>query len=112
MAAIAVTPPSQFTDPLAQGLKLLLLFVVMLHPLARVAVGTVAEVRRVVEAAHLGVVVPAQVVALVGDVALVHPALQTPQVQPHLVVLERRTNTPSGTHTHTHTNSDVCLCAQ
>lgn len=63
---------SEFTDPLTEGLQLLLL--VTLHPLPDVT-GAVAEVQRVVEAAELGVVMPAQVVALVGDVALVHPGL-------------------------------------
>lgn len=83
-----LTSSSEFTDPLTEGLQLLLL--VTLHPRPDVT-GTVAEMQGVVEAAELGVVMPAQVVALVGDVALVHPGFQVPQIQPHLVVLVEKT---------------------
>lgn len=75
---------SQVTDPLTEGLQLLLLL--------SITVGAVGEVQRVLQTAELGVVLPAQVVALVGDVALSHPGLQVPQVQPHLEVLVRKAN--------------------
>jgi len=82
---------SEFTDPLTEGLQLLSELLVALHRLtAALAAGAVAEVGGAIEPAELGVAAPAQVVALVCDVALVHMGLQVPEVQPHLVVLEGR----------------------
>jgi len=44
----------------------------------------------VVEAALVRVLLPARVVALVGDVALAAARLELSEVQPRLVVLERQ----------------------
>lgn len=87
-------PPSssEVTDSLAEGLQLRLLPLVGLRPLPAVAAGAVGEVQRVVEAAELGVMMPAQVIAFMGDVALVHPGLQVPEVEPHLIVLAEQNN--------------------
>ena len=80
---------SQLTDSLAEQPHVLLFLLVAWRAAAAVVgVETVGEVLGVVEAGLAGVVLPARVVALVGQVALVHPALQAAQVQPHLVVLE------------------------
>lgn len=84
MFVTGTSASSQVTDPLTEGLQLLLLL--------SITVGAVGQVQRVMQTAELGVVLPAQVVALVGDVALLHPGLQVPQVQPHLEVLVRKAN--------------------
>lgn len=85
-------PSSEVTDSLAEGLQLRLQPLVGLRPLPAVAAGAVGEVQRVVEAAELGVMMPAQVIAFMGDVALVHPGLQVPEVEPHLIVLAEQNN--------------------
>ncbi|TNN83065.1 hypothetical protein EYF80_006672 [Liparis tanakae] len=50
-------------------------------------VGSHDEVLRVNETVLVGVLLPACVIALVGDVALASPRLKLPEVQPCLVVL-------------------------
>lgn len=69
------SPSSEVTDSLAERLQLRLLPLVGLHPLSAVTAGAVGEVQGVVEAAELGVMMPAQVIAFMGDVALVHAGL-------------------------------------
>ena len=51
----------------------------------------------VVQASLVGVLLPAGVVALVGDVALSSPRLKLPEVQPGLVVLKDEENNKSQT---------------
>ena len=62
---------------------------VLLHV---VQVGRHDEVFGVVQASLVGVLLPAGVVALVGDVALSSPRLKLPEVQPGLVVLKDEEN--------------------
>lgn len=54
-------------------------------------VGGHDEVFGVGQASVVSVLLPAGVVALVGDVALAPPSLELPEVQPGLVVLQEAT---------------------
>lgn len=59
---------------------------VLLHV---VQVGSHDKMFRVNKTVLVRVLLPARVVALVGDVALASPCLKLPQVQPRLVVLTK-----------------------